>query len=60
MPKKESEKIDKTKIYQEVVKELVPKAYQKALTEHKLTPIISPKVEVLKAKENEEWVAFGR
>ncbi len=50
------EKVDKSKIYQEVVKEVVPDAYQKAIVEHKLTPIIPPKVEVLKAKENEEWV----
>ena len=50
------EKVDKSKIYQEVVKEVVPNAYQKAIVEHKLTPIIPPKVEVLKAKENEEWV----
>lgn len=51
-----AENIDKSKMYQEVIKEIVPKAYQQAVTEHKLTPVISPKVEVLKAKENEEWV----
>lgn len=51
-----AEKVDKSKIYQEVIKEIVPKAYQQALSEHKLTPVISPKIEVLKAKENEEWV----
>lgn len=50
------EKVDKSKIYQEVVKEVVPNAYQQAIAEHKLTPIIPPKVEVLKAKENGEWV----
>jgi len=50
------ENIDKSKIYQEVIKEVVPKAYQQAITEHKLTPVIPPKVEVVKAKEHEEWV----
>lgn len=50
------EKVDKSKLYQEVVKEVVPGAYQQAIAEHKLTPIIPPKVEVLKAKENEEWI----
>lgn len=50
------EKVDKTKIYQEIVKEIVPRVYQEALNQHKLSPIISPKIEVLKAKENEEWV----
>lgn len=49
-------KIDKTKLYQEVIKEVIPKAYSQALTQHKLVPIISPKIEILKAKENEEWV----
>lgn len=50
------EHVDRSKVYQEVIKEIVPKAYQQAVTEHKLTPIISPKVEVVKAKEKEEWV----
>jgi FKBP-type peptidyl-prolyl cis-trans isomerase (trigger factor) len=50
------EKIDKTKVYEQVVREIIPKAYSKAIQEQKLQPIINPKVEVIKAKENEEWV----
>lgn len=50
------EKIDKTKIYEEVVREIIPKAYGKAVEEHKIRPVSSPKVEVIKAKENEDWV----
>lgn len=50
------ERVDRTKLYQEVIKEIVPKAYQEAVVQNKITPIISPKVEVLKAKEKEEWV----
>lgn len=57
VPKKiVEERVDRNKLYQEVVKEIVPKAYQQAVTEHKIAPIISPKVEVIKAKEKEEWV----
>lgn len=51
-----ADKIDKSKLYQEVVKEVIPKAYSQALSENKLNPIISPKIELIKAKENEEWV----
>ena len=51
-----SKNLDKSKLYEEVVKEVIPKAYREEIQKHKLTPIIPPKVEVLKAKENEEWV----
>lgn len=50
------ERIDRTKLYQEVVKEIVPKAYQEAVSQNKITPVISPKIEVLSAKEKEAWV----
>jgi FKBP-type peptidyl-prolyl cis-trans isomerase (trigger factor) len=49
------EKINKTKVYEEVIKEIVPKAYAKAVSEHKLKPVSSPKIEVVQAKENIEW-----
>lgn len=55
-PKLVEEKIDKTKIYQEVVKEIIPKAYQQAISEHKLAPVAAPKVEVVRARQKEEWV----
>ncbi len=56
-PKKIVEgKVDKTKVYEEVVREIIPKAYAKAVQENKLTPVTSPKIEVLSAKEGEEWV----
>ncbi len=48
--------VNKSKVYEEVVKEIVPKAYSEAVTEHKLKPVTSPKIEVLKAKEGENWV----
>jgi FKBP-type peptidyl-prolyl cis-trans isomerase (trigger factor) len=56
-PKELVEKrINKAKLYEEVIKEVVPAAYSKALAENKLTPVSSPKIEVAKAKENEDWV----
>lgn len=48
-------KIDKSKLYQEVLKDIVPKAYAEALKTHNLNPIASPKVDVLEAKENASW-----
>lgn len=57
VPKKiVEEHVDRTKIYQEVIKDIVPKAYQQSISQHKLTPVVSPKIEVVSAKEKEEWV----
>lgn len=49
------EKIDKNKVYEAVIQELIPEAYLKAVKENKLNPIITPKIELLKAKEGEDW-----
>src|SRR3989338_634645 len=49
------EKIDKKALYEEVIKKIVPKAYAQAVHEQKLTPVISPKIEMLKAKVDEDW-----
>jgi len=50
------EKVDKAKLYEEVVKDVVPKAYTDALKEHKLIPVISPKIELTSAKQGEDWI----
>lgn len=50
------EKINRSHVYERVVKDLIPQVYTKAIQEHKLTPISAPKIEVLKAKEGEDWV----
>lgn len=55
-PKIVEENVNKSKVYQEVIKQIIPKAYQEAIIEHKLKPVITPKIEVLKAKDNEQWV----
>src|SRR3989338_7061682 len=51
------EKIDKKKIYDEVIKEVIPKVYDEALKQNKIIPITSPKIELLKAKQGEDWQA---
>lgn len=49
------EKVDKNKLYEEVIKKIVPKAYSDAVKENKLTPVISPRIEIVKAKIGENW-----
>lgn len=49
------EKTDKSKIYEQVLQKIIPQAYIEAIKEHQLKPILSPKVELLKVKEGEDW-----
>ncbi len=49
------EKIDKAKLYEKIIQKLVPEAYLEAIKEHKIKPVITPKIELLKAKEGEDW-----
>lgn len=48
-------KVDKSKIYGEVINRILPESYQKALSEHNLKPIISPRVQVSQAEEDKDW-----
>lgn len=48
-------KIDKSKMYGEVINRLVPVSYQKALEEHGLKPISSPKIQITSAEEEKDW-----
>ena len=47
------EKLDKSKVYEEVLKQVVPKNYAEAIKQENLTPIVSPRIEVISFKENE-------
>lgn len=49
------EKIDKAKIYEEVAKEIVPKAYEQSLKDHQVSPIVSPRINVTQAQEGKDW-----
>lgn len=48
-------KIDRSKIYGEVVNRILPDSYQKALAEHSLKPIVAPKVQIAQAEEEKDW-----
>lgn len=50
------EKLDKNKVYEEVLKELIPQVYVEVIKEHKLTPIINPRVQVVSLEEGKDWV----
>jgi len=50
------EHFSKDKIYQEVLKYLLPKVYQEAITEQKLHPIVNPKIELKEAAEGKDWL----
>lgn len=47
--------IDKQKLYNDVLRKLLPKTYTMAVKQHNLQPIISPKVTPISTKEGEDW-----
>ncbi len=42
-------------VYQEMLNMLLPKIYEEVIKKEDLKPVMSPKVELTKAKENEDW-----
>jgi len=50
------EKLDKEKIQEEILKKLLPQAYIKAVEEHKVKPIINPKIHVQKIEKDKDWI----
>lgn len=50
------EKLDKSKIYESVLRDVIPKIYNQAINDLKLRPIITPKVELKEASEGKDWV----
>lgn len=56
VPKAIAEKhIHKDDLYQELAQKMISRIYQEILTKENLKPIISPKVDLVKAKEGEDW-----
>lgn len=49
------EKLDKNQIYSLVVQEILPKYYEQAIKENNLNPIVNPRVNLVSAKENQDW-----
>lgn len=45
------EKLDKSKIYDHVLRDLIPQVYSQAVKDENLTPIISPRIEVVNFAE---------
>ncbi|HSW47714.1 MAG TPA: trigger factor [Candidatus Saccharimonadales bacterium] len=49
------EKLNKEQIDQDVLKDLLPGEYQKAIAEHQLRPIMNPKIHIEKMDEGKDW-----
>ncbi|MBI3342898.1 hypothetical protein HY032_01960 [Candidatus Gottesmanbacteria bacterium] len=49
-------KLDAGKIYEDVMQKLLPEAYSTAVKENNLHPIVLPKIEIVEAKEETDWV----
>ena len=47
--------LKKDSVYREVIKELFPRIFDEIIKKEDLRPIINPKIELVKAKENENW-----
>lgn len=48
-------KIDESKVYGEVVNRILPESYTKALSEHGLKPVVSPRVQIAAAEKDKDW-----
>jgi FKBP-type peptidyl-prolyl cis-trans isomerase (trigger factor) len=47
--------IDKQKLYKRVLEQLLPQTYGQAVKQHRLQPLISPKITPLSAQEGKDW-----
>jgi len=60
-PRKIVEKnLDKSKVYEEVIRELIPKVYDQAVKDLNLRPIMIPKIELAEAREGKDWTVIAR
>lgn len=48
-------RLDKNKILSEAINKIIPEAYQKALAEHGLKPIVSPQIHLLETGQEKDW-----
>ncbi len=56
VPKNIAEKhLSSQTIYQQVIHQLLPKVYEELIKKENLTPIVNPKIDLVRAKENEDW-----
>jgi FKBP-type peptidyl-prolyl cis-trans isomerase (trigger factor) len=50
------EKLEKNRVYEEVLKQLVTEVYVEAVKEHQLKPIVNPQIQVVSMPEGKDWV----
>lgn len=50
-----SERVDKEKIKEEVLKKLLPEAYADAVKKHDIKPIINPRIHVEELSDDKDW-----
>ena len=48
-------KLDKNKVYEEVMQHIIPKVYSEAVETEKLHPVVMPKITLTEAKEGSDW-----
>lgn len=49
------EHLDKQKVLEEVIKRVLPKVYSEAIEKERIKPLTMPRIELISAKEKEEW-----
>jgi len=52
--------LDKSKVYEEVIRDIIPKVYDRAVKDLNLRPIMIPKIELKEAKEGKDWTVIAR
>jgi len=50
------ENLNQDHLREDILKKLLPQGYVEALKEHKINPVLSPKVHVDKLEDNKDWV----
>lgn len=53
-------KLDKTAVYEKVIKQIIPKAYAEAVTAQNIRPIVNPAIELKEAQEKKDWILVAR
>lgn len=52
--------VGKERIYEEVLKNLIPHAYVEAVKDQNLTPIVNPQIKPLSLQEDKDWVLLAK
>jgi FKBP-type peptidyl-prolyl cis-trans isomerase (trigger factor) len=49
------EKLNKEKVNEEVLRKILPQGYVEAVKEHKLNPVVSPRIQIVTMEEGKDW-----